>query len=227
MWVVPLVAAIVAFAFGGSLALQFAGRRRPYQLVWTLALAMFGVASLAVAGGVANGWTPFEFKVYWALGAVLNVAFLAGGEAMLLFRRPWVVWVTSLVLIFVCAYTLAVLGDATMNGSALAEQLPSGKAVFGDATSAHRLPQFVSYPSYVLLLAGALWSVWRMRGRPELRDRFLGTLLIAIGATIVAAGSTFAALGVLVGFIATLVAGIAVMFWGFRRASRPAPTVAA
>jgi hypothetical protein len=71
------------------------------------------------------------------------------------------------------------------------------------------------------LLLGTLWSAWKMRGRPELRDRFIGTLLIALGATVVAAGAAFAATGVLAGFIGTLVAGICLMFWGFLRASRP------
>ena len=59
-----------------------------------------------------------------------------------------------------------------------------------------------------------------MRGRPELRDRFYGTLLITLGATVVAGGSTFAAIGNLPGFSVTLVAGIALMFAGFLRASR-------
>jgi hypothetical protein len=222
MWVVPLVAAVVAFAFSGSLGLQYADRRRPYQLAWALALGMFGLASLAVAGGVANGWSPLEFKVYWALGAVLNVAFLAGGEAMLLFRRPWVTWVTALVLVFASAYTLAVLRAATIHDAFLSDRLPLGRDVFGDGTSAYRAAQVIAYPAYVLLLLGTLWSAWRMRGRPELRDRFTGTLAIAVGATIVAGGAAFAATGLLVGFIATLVAGIVVMFWGFRRASRPA-----
>ena len=70
--------------------------------------------------------------------------------------------------------------------TALAQQLPSGKDVFGDGTPAHRLPQLISIPSYLILVVGALWSAWRMRGRPELKDRFVGTLLIAIGATIIA-----------------------------------------
>jgi hypothetical protein len=222
MWVFPLVAAAVAFAFGGSLAAQFASRRRPYQLVWALALAMFGVASLAVTGGVASGWSPFEFNVYWAHGAVLNVAFLAGGEALLLFRRPWVPWVTSLVLVFASAYTVAVLRAAEVHDTFLSDRLPLGRDVFGDGTAAYRAAQVVAYPAYTLLLLGTLWSAWKMRGRPELRDRFTGTLAIAVGATIVAGGAAFAATGLLVGFIATLVAGITVMFWGFRRASRQA-----
>jgi hypothetical protein len=60
-----------------------------------------------------------------------------------------------------------------------------------------------------------------MRGRPELRDRFSGTLLIAVGATVIAGfGSAFAALGRLLLFSVSLLVGISVMFWGFLRASR-------
>ena len=73
-----------------------------------------------------------------------------------------------------------------------------------------------------MLVGGTLWSAWRMRGRPELKDRFVGTLLIAIGATIIAGfGSTFAAFGKLPLFSVSLLAGIVVMFWGFLRASKP------
>ena len=226
MWVFPLIAALVAFWFAGSLGAQFLRRRRPYQLVWMLALAMFAIASLAVVGGVADTWSRSTFEVYWALGAVLNVPFLAAGEVLLLFRRPTVLWVAALVLVFVTAYTVAVLTGARIDAAALGAQLPAGKEVFGAGTPAHQLPQRISIPSYLVLLAGALWSAWRMRGRPELKDRFVGTLLIAAGATVVAGGASFSAAGMLVGFSATLLAGVVLMFWGFVRASKATSTVA-
>ena len=97
---------------------------------------------------------------------------------------------------------------------------PSGKDVFGDGTPAHRLPQYISIPSYLVLLAGTGWSAWKMRGAPELRDRFLGTLGIAVGASVVAGAATFAAWGRLELFSVSLLAGICIMFWGFLRASR-------
>src|SRR5215207_10166363 len=98
---------------------------------------------------------------------------------------------------------------------------PSRKEVFGDGTAAHRLPQVVAIPAYLILLGGTLWSARRMRGRPELRDRFWGTLVIAFGATIIAGfGSAFAALGYLVPFSLSLFVGICVMFLGFLRAAR-------
>jgi hypothetical protein len=148
------------------------------------------------------------------------VPFLAAGEVLLLVRRPWVVWSVALVLIFVTAYTLAVLQGADAAASALREQLPSGKEVFGDGSDAHRLPQLISIPSYVILLGGTAWSAWRMRRRPELRDRFVGTVLIAVGASVVAGGASFSAAGMLVGFSATLLIGIVLMYAGFLRASR-------
>ena len=223
MWVFPLVAAIVAFVFAAMLGKQFAIRRGQAQLLWAIALAMYGLASIAVTAGVLSGWTRTWFVLYWAFGAVLNVAFLAGGELVLLFRRRWVLWAVWLVLVFVTAYTFTVLRGANVNPAAFANRLPLGRDVFGSGTPAHRLAQLVAYPAYVILLLGTLWSAWKMRGRPELKDRFVGTLLIAVGATIVAGGAAFAAAGVLPGFILTIVAGICVMFAGFIRASRRAP----
>jgi hypothetical protein len=60
-----------------------------------------------------------------------------------------------------------------------------------------------------------------MRGRPELRDRTVGTLWVGIGATVVAIGSGVGAgLNVVPLFAVGLAVGIAAMFWGFLRAGR-------
>jgi hypothetical protein len=214
MWIFPLTAALVAALFAGALMRRYVGSRRPYELVWALALLMYAGASLAGTSG--------EFRVYWALGAVLNVPFLAAGELDLLIQRRGVRWTLYVLLAFITAYTIAVVRTAEIpHETALAQDLPSGKEVFGDGTAAHRLPQVVAIPAYLVLLGGTLWSAWRMRGRPELQDRFWGTLVIAFGATIIAGfGSAFAALGHLVPFSLSLLAGICVMFLGFLRAAR-------
>lgn len=221
MWVFPAAAGVVACAFGVALARQYLRRRRSYQVVWAVAMLMYAVASFAVALGAANGWSAAEFRWYWALGAVLNVPFLAQGELDLLIRPTTVRWALYVLLAFVTAYTVAVVRTAEISTTALGQDLPSGKEVFGDGSAAHRLPQLVSIPAYLVLVGGTLWSAWGMRGRPDLRDRFWGTLLIALGATLIAGfGSAFAALGRLVPFALSLLAGISVMFWGFLRASR-------
>jgi hypothetical protein len=223
MWVFPMLAALVALVFAGLLVRQLVRRPRSSPAFWAAALVMYAIASTMVALGAADGWTSGEFRVYWTLGAVLNVPFLAQGELDLLIRNRIVRRCLYVLLAFVTAYAIAVVRTAPIPGgaAALAEPLPSGKEVFGDGSAAHRLPQLISIPAYLALVGGAVWSAWRMRGRPELRNRFAGTLLIALGATVIAGfGSAFAALGMLLPFSLALLVGIVVMFVGFLRASR-------
>ncbi len=140
MWVFPLVAAAVAFVFAVLLVKQYVERRRSYQLLWAIALVMYAAASVAVAIGALNGWSRLTFEVYWLFGAVLNVPFLAGGELQLLVRDRTFALVLDVVLVFLVAYAISVVRGATYDAHALAQQLPSGKHVFGDDTSAHHLP---------------------------------------------------------------------------------------
>jgi hypothetical protein len=225
MWAFPLAAAAVALAFAVLLARQFLLRRRSYQGLWALAMAMFAAASFAVFLGVLRNWSTCDFRVFWLFGAVLNVPYLACGELHLLLRQGAVRTALVLILLFGTAFAVSRVVSAHVASASLHSNLPSGEDVFAHDSFALTLARFYSFPAYGLLVAGTAWSAWRMRGRRELGDRFLGTLLIAVGATVVAAGSAFAAAGNATGFSLTLAAGVALMFWGFLRASRRASAV--
>src|SRR2546421_631678 len=220
MWAFPLAASAVALAFAILLAQQFLLRRRSYQALWALAMAMFAAASLAVFLGVLRNWSTGDFRVFWLFGAVLNVPYLACGELHLLLRQGAVRTALVLILLFGTAFAVSRVVSAHVAAAPLHGNLPSGKDVFAHDSFALTLARLYSFPAYGLLVAGTAWSAWRMRGRSELRDRFVGTLLIAVGATVVAGGSAFAAAGNATGFSLTLAAGVALMFWGFLRASR-------
>ena len=228
MWIFPLGAALVAFDFAVILAGRYLVRRQPHHILWTLALLEFSAASFAVFLGRLGGWTAGEFKTYWLLGAVLTVPFLAQGELHLLFRKREITSVLLIVLLFGTAFALARIRTADIDVRALGSDLPSGNDVFRMDPFVLDMARYYSIAAYVVLISGTAWSAWRMRGRPELRDRFVGTLGVALGTTIVAAGSAFAATGNATGFSLTLAAGLSVMFWGFLRTSRrPAPARAA
>src|SRR3989442_1818866 len=87
MWIFPLGAALISATFAFLLGRQWIARRRPHQLAWTVALAMFMVATLAAAQGVRLGWTPGLFRAYYLFGAMINVPFLAVGTVELLSKR--------------------------------------------------------------------------------------------------------------------------------------------
>jgi len=227
MWIFPLGAAVIALAFAALLALQFLRRRRPYQAAWILALLMYSIASFALFLGVLNGWTTGEYRLYWLFGAVLNVPWLAMGEGYLLIRNRTATAVLLVLLLFATAFAVARVRTGAIEPAALGKDLPLGKDAFASDTLPYRLSQFYAYPAYALLLLGTAWSVWRMRGQPAIRDRMIGTALIAAGATVVAIGSGIGAgFDVVPVFSIGLLAGIAVMFWGFVLASRT-PTAAA
>jgi hypothetical protein len=221
MWLFPLAAAVIAAVFAGLLARQFLARRKPYQLLWAIALLMYAGGSFALFLGVVDGWSAGEYRAFWLLGAVLNVPYLALGEVYLLVRNRAVGAALLLVLLFATAFAFNRVRTAGVDVTALGKDLPLGRDVFVRDPFALHLAQLYAYPTYAFLVLGTLWSAWKMRGAPQLRDRFLGTLGIAGGATIAAAGSAFAATGVLAGFSLTIAVAIAVMFWGFLRASRP------
>jgi hypothetical protein len=189
--------------------------------MWAAALLMYAGASIALVLGVTgSGWTPTEYRAYWLLGAVLNVPYLAMGELYLLLKRRDVANALFLVLLFATAFAFNRIRTAALVPQALAADLPRGSQVWARDPLVLDLARIYSFPAYLLLIGGTLWSAWRMRGGPRLRNRFLGTLGIAVGATVVAAGSAFALTGNLPGFSITITAGIACMFWGFLRASR-------
>jgi hypothetical protein len=226
MWIFPLAAGVVALLFAGLLGWRFVDRRRAYQAVWVVALLMYAAASFAMFLGVLDGWDRREFKAYWLFGAILNVPWLFLGEVYLLVKRRWIAELLLVAMLFLTAFAVAQVRSAPVHASYLTDELPLGKDVFGDGSVPYRLAQVYAYPTYLLLVAACAWSAWKMRGRPELRGRFVGTLLIAIGATLVAVGSGVGAgLQVVWVFSVGLLAGIAVMFWGFLRASRPGPSL--
>ena len=220
--VFPLAAAATAAVFGWMLLRRSLARLRPHEGVWALALFMYAAASLAMFFGVVRGWGSSDFRVYWLFGAVLNVPFLAQGELYLLVRGR-----RTGHVVFACVLALAALAGwkvlgASLHTAPLSNTLPLGKDVFGDGSAPYRLSQLYAFPAYFFLLGGSVWSALRMKGRPELRDRTVGTVGVAVGATIVAVGSGVGAgFGVVPLFSVSLALGIAVMFGGFLRASRP------
>ena len=228
MIALPIAATAVAFVFGVHLLARSGTRKSWFEGVWGVAMLMFAVASGALVLGVADGWSTAEFRAYWLFGAVLNVPYLALGEVYLLSRRPWVGHLALLVVLGATAWASAEVRTAPLDAEVLrTKEFFTGREVLGEQAPARTLAMLYSYAGTAILVLGILWSALQMRGRPELRNRFNGVLLIALGALVVAGGAAFAAAANFAGFSVTLAAGVGVMYWGFltaTRVSRPQPS---
>jgi undecaprenyl pyrophosphate phosphatase UppP len=219
MVIFPLVAAGVSAIFATALFLQYAHRKRFQQFAWGIALALYAVASLAVAGGVANGWDPTLYKAYWLFGAMLNVPWLALGSIALLGRTPLTVAAGAAVL----AGTVWGFARVLPAHPAIADPavLPRGHDAWAAEGSIRSLASYYSYPAYAVVVAIALWTSRKRKGYTPPRSRVRGNWLIAIGVTIVAVGGTaLARLASGSVFSVSLAVGVAVMYVGFLLASR-------
>jgi hypothetical protein len=220
-------ATLVATAFCLSTLERFLARHRPHELAWTISLALFAGASGALWLGAADGWTPATFRVFFLLGAILNVPWLALGTVYLL-AGPVAGDRSRRVLSWFSAFATGVVFTTPLTGPVPADDLPRGSEVFG------LLPRLFagvcSGGAALVLIAGAVWSAWRlMRGRSRgkagpaavpLRRLALGNVLIAVGTLVLSASGTLnARLGAMTAFAVTLVIGITVLFAGFLVAS--------
>jgi hypothetical protein len=218
-WLLPAVATAASVAFAVAVLRQYGSRRRPYQLAWGVALTMFAVASLALTVGVAAGWSPLGFKVYYLFGAVLNVPWLALGTVLLL-GRPATARAYLAVLLAFSAASVLLIVLAPVTAADLAGRLvPEGRDFLPVPVRA--LAVFGNVAGTLIVVGGAVASGLALRRQRHLRPRFEGNLLIALGVLLAAGGGVFAFLARSEQLAAGLALGACVMYLGFRRASTP------
>jgi len=216
-------AALVALAFALSTFERWLDGRRRHELAWSVALAMFAVASFALAAGAALGWNQLTFRIFYLFGAITNVPVLALGTVYLLGgRRRGDAW--AVVIALVVAFSTGVLAVAPFRATLPADELAQGSEVFGP------LPRFLaataSGAGAAVVVAGALWSAARARGRRRL---VAANVLIAAGTVLTGtSGLLNSVLDEMDGFAVTLLAGVSVIFAGFLLATaaprtRPVP----
>jgi hypothetical protein len=224
------LATAVASLFAEATLVRYTQRRTPHLAAWTVALAMFALASAALAVGVSTGWDNGTFRVFYLLGAVLDVPWLALGTVCLLLgadvgrRVRW-------FLVFFSGLATGVLLSAPMT-TVSGTEIPVGKDVFGAFPRA--LAALGSGVAAVVILAGAIWSAVRYardRSTPGNARLAAANALIALGTLVLSSGGLVQGLvGHDEAFTLSLAVGNSVIYAGFlvaegrssRRSSLPA-----
>lgn len=211
-----VAAALVGLAFAMATFERWLARRRRHELAWSTALALFTLAAAALAAGEGVGWNQPLFRLYYLLGAVVNVPVLALGTVYLLNgpRRA------GLAVALFCAFAAGVLAVAPFTAPLPRHELAQGSDVFGPLPRI--LAAVASGVGALVVFGGAAWSAWRFR-----RGRMMwANVLIALGTLILAnSGLLNSVADEVTGFVITLATGITVLFVGFLVASAgPAAT---
>jgi hypothetical protein len=217
------VATAVATLFAQATLVRFTRNHRPQDRAWTVALVFFALASAALATGVSTGWDNGTFRIFYLLGAVLSVPWLALGTVHLL-ARPAIGRRSEQVLVFLTGLATGVVLAAPMepvHGTAI----PVGKDVFGAFPRV--LAAVGSGVAAVVIIAGAVVSAVRFaraRDVPGSGRRALANVLIALGTLVLSSGGLIQGVaGKDEAFVLTLAVGISVIYAGFLCAAHTAP----
>jgi len=82
----PALTAVLALVMSVALIDQWRLRRQPFQLVWALGMAFYGVAAGCEAIAAAAGWNDVLYRTWYLTGAVLTAGWLGLGTIVLLAR---------------------------------------------------------------------------------------------------------------------------------------------
>jgi hypothetical protein len=221
------VATAIATLFAQATAVRWSRSRAPHQGAWTIALALFALASAALATGASTGWDRGTFRAFYLLGAIVNVPWLALGTVYLLMGRKAGDRLRVALVMFT-GVALGVMLAAPMHGTIAADRIPVGKDVFGVLPRA--LAGVGSGLGAIVVFGGAAWSAGRFARlrRPGAGHLAGGNALIALGTLVLSSGGLLQGIvGSDEAFALTLAAGIAVIYAGFAVASGARPSTAA
>lgn len=212
------LATAIATLFALATLRRATTERKPHQGAWTVALAMFALASAALATGTSTGWDPATFRIFYLLGAVTNVPWLALGTVFLLVG-PAVGRRVQWGLVFFTGLATGAVLMAPLDGPVPRTTIPVGSELFGPFPRV--LAALGSGLGALVLLGGALWSAVRFarrRSEPGSGRLAASSLLIALGTLVLsAAGLAQGPLGIDrdEAFSLSLTVGITVIYVGF------------
>jgi hypothetical protein len=209
-------ATAVATLFAQATLVRYTRKRRPHEMAWTIALAMFALAAVALALGATTGWDNGTFRVFYLFGAILNVPWLALGTVYLLAGVTvgrHVQW----GLVLLTGLAAGVLLTAPMQPVAGSVAIPVGKEVFGVLPRV--LAAVGSGIAAIVIIGGAVWSAIRYvrrRDEPGMARLAAANALIALGTIVLSSGGL--AQGIVghdEAFTLSLALGISLIYAGF------------
>lgn len=215
MIVFPLFAAAVALACACFFGWRATRQPRPENVVWTIAFAVFAIAAGTEVVGSAIGWSGPLVRTYYVTGAVLVVGILALGELYLLFPGRVPAFVPGLAIL-TSAVAVTAVWSAAIDQSRL--QTEGWNALVREPFLV-ALAVGLNAGGTLVLVAGTLFSAWRIFASGGSRQRALGCALIAGGAVIVAMGGTLTRFGHREYLYLAMALGVAIIFSGVVLAS--------
>ena len=220
----PILTTLCASLFCVELFSRY--RRRgggQHLLWWGIGMLTYGLGTLAESATTLFGWRPLVFRVWYIAGAFLGGYPLAQGSIYLLMKRRFADRSAAIVVSVVTFASLLVF-LAPLDASLAEAHRLSGRVI--EWRWVRLISPFINLYAVAFLVGGAAVSARRFHAAAELRHRFLGNILIAVGGVLPGIGGAMTRAGFVEVLYVTELIGLLLIYSGYRVCvSAPAPAL--
>ena len=225
---IPIVTTCFAVFFATVLFTRYRKKGGgPHLLWWGVGMVTYGIGTFTEAYTTLFGWHPVIFRCWYIAGAFLGGYPLAQGSIYLLMKRRFAnasAWI-------VCS--LIGVASILVFLTPLDPSLAEAHRLHGDPIVWSWLRK-VSIPlntyALIFLAGGAFVSALRFKRMSQLRNRYLGNIMICIGAILPGIGGSMTRLGYVEVLYVTELMGLLLIFAGYKKCvatpAAPAPAAA-
>ncbi len=220
---VSFITSAISLVFALTVLDQYMEKRKPYQLVWSIGLGLYAVASFlqGLWGVDVNG--AVVFRLWYFTGAMLVAAYLGMGTIYLLVPRK-IAHVAMAVLValtlaaFVWAMGVSLSSKVSfMEGQALTSVVPGVESHRYYPAYVGALTAFLNSAGALALVGGATYSAFVYLRRKEPGHRVVSNVLIAIGSLVSAGAGILEKFDVPEPHTVALLLGVVIIYIGFLR----------
>jgi len=210
---IPILTTVLSLLFAAALWRRWRARGGTHLLWWCFGLATYAAGTFTESAVTLTGWHEPLFRAWYITGALLGGAPLAQGTVYLLLPRRTANALTAMLVPVIVIAAICVM-LTPIDHSLVEPYRLTGKVMVWQWVRA--FSPFINLYAVTFLIGGAILSAARFHRAPELRHRFIGNVLIAIGAILPGIGGTFTRFGHTEVLYVTELLGLVVLYAGYR-----------
>jgi hypothetical protein len=209
---IPVLTTLFSVFFLGRIVPHYLSKRSPYLLWWTLGVLTFSLGTLTESINAIFGWSEWNTKVWYIVGALLGGYPLAQGTIYLLMNRRFADISALVCSAFILVAAVCVLSSPIEIPPGFDNRL-TGRVFAWQWVRA--FSPLLNLYAFVFLFGGAVYSAIQYFAKDKGSPRFLGNILIAIGALLPGIGGSFTRFGYVEVLYITEFIGLSLIYFGY------------
>jgi hypothetical protein len=210
---IPIATTLLALGFSVELYRRWTRRGGPHHLWFCLGALTYAAGTITESATTLFGWHEPVFRLWYITGALLGGAPLAQGSVYLHVRRPLADRL-AIALVTAVVVSSAFVLMAPVRLELVEPYRLTGKVLGWPWVRA--FSPFINLYAFVFLVGGAIRSAVHFARKHETRHRFIGNVMIAVGALLPGIGGTFTRFGYTEVLYVTEFIGLGLIFMGYR-----------